>query len=140
MNQNEQQRLVRLFSHLRMGGTRKGACGWASMTWNEFNARLAGQAGFAEMVESAESLGLARDEQRLNARVVCGDRASLLSRLRAAHTRVERMEKGAGERPRNESDARFEEIRREICCLTPEERKELARAVREDPALAAPGA
>jgi hypothetical protein len=136
----KEERNGRLLSHLEMGGTRKGACGRAELAWSEFNRRLEEEAGFAELVETAEAVGLARDEQRLNTSVEEGHRQSLLFRLRAAYARDEKTALGGGRRKTDERNERFDQIRREVCCLTPGERMELAKAVRANSELAPAGA
>ncbi|MFH1071171.1 MAG: hypothetical protein V1794_16250 [Candidatus Glassbacteria bacterium] len=140
MKKTGEERTGRLLDHLEMGGTRKGACGRAEMAWSEFNRQLEEEAGFAELVETAEAVGLSRDEQRLNTSVEDGDRPSLLFRLRTAYTRDLKPGREAGRRKTDERNEKFDQIRREICCLTPGERKELSKAVKANSELAAAGA
>ena len=122
--------LERLLAHLKMGGTRKGACGSAGINYRELCARLETDERFAQAVEEAECEGLARDEQRLATSVEDGDRQSLLFRLRRAY-KGEKNGKRAGVKNADESTRKeYEKIVCGIGELTQEDRKKMVEAVR----------
>ncbi len=124
--------LQRLLAHLKMGGTRKGACGSAGIGYRELCARLETDERFAAAVEEAECEGLARDEQRLATSVEDGDRQSLLFRLRRAY-QGEKNGKRAGVRNADESTRKeYEKIAGGIGELGQQDRKKMVEAVRRN--------
>lgn len=131
--------LHRLLRHLRRGGTRKGACGCAGITFAELEQKFALDEKLAMLVEKSESFGLAEDERRLGQKVSEGDRQALLFRMKTVYGYAY----GRGPAKvgvRNKTDERSkecEQVRREIEALSPEERKRTAKAYRE--AAACPG-
>lgn len=131
--------LHRMLRHLRRGGTRKGACGWAGITFAELERKFSLDRKFARTVEKSEFFGLAKDERRLEQKVSEGDRQALLFRMKAVYGYA------YGKGPvkvgvRSDTDERSkacEQVRREIEALSPEERKGTVKAYRE--AAACPG-
>ena len=125
--------LHRLLRHLRKGGTRKGACGWAEITFAELEQRFALDKKFAVVVEKSESFGLAKDERRLEEKVSEGDRQALLFRMKTVYGYA--YGKGPAKvGVRSEKDERSkecEQVRQEIEALSPEERKRTVKAYRE---------
>ncbi len=122
--------LDRLLAHLKMGGTRKGACGSAGISFRELCARLEADRSFAEAVEEAECEGLARDEQRLAVSVEDGDRQSLLFRLRRAY-KGEKNGKRAGVINTDDSTRKeYEKIAGRIGELTEKDRQKMVETVR----------
>lgn len=127
---NEIRMTERLLAHLKMGGTRKGACGSAGISFRELCERMEADGKFAGAVEEAECEGLAADEKRLATNVEDGDRRSLLFRLRRAY-QGEKNGKRAGVRNADESTRReYERIANEIGELTEKDRKKMVEAVR----------
>ncbi len=125
-----------LLAHLKMGGTRKGACGRAGISFRELCTRLEADQRFAEAVEEAECEGLARDEQRLATSVEDGDRQSLLFRLRRAY-KGEKNGKRAGVKNADDSTRKeYEKIACRIGELTEEDRQKMVEAVRGNRAAA----
>ncbi len=131
--------LHRLLRHLRKGGTRKGACGWAGITFAGLEQKFALDKKFAKAVEKSESFGLAKDERRLEEKVSEGDRQALLFRMKTVYGYA--YGKGPAKvGVRSDTDERskaVEEVRREIESLSPQERKRTVKAYRE--AAACPG-
>jgi hypothetical protein len=122
----------RLLAHLKMGGSRKGACGSAGISYRELCARLEADQRFAEAVEEAECEGLARDEQRLAVSVEDGDRQSLLFRLRRAY-KGEKNGKRAGVINTDDSTRKeYEKIAGRLGELTEKDRQKVVQAVRGD--------
>ena len=123
--------LHRLFRHLRRGGTRKGACGWAEIPYEQLETRLAGDKKFAALVENTERYVLAQDEQRLDKNVCKGDRQCLLYRLRRGYG----AESGRGNRElrqtTDEKSQAYAVVEREIGALGPEKRKRTVGEYRE---------
>jgi len=123
--------LHRLFRHLRRGGTRKGACGWAEIPYEQLETRLAGEKKFTALVENTERYVLAQDEQRLDKNVCKGDRQCLLYRLRRGYG----AESGRGNRElrqtTDEKSQAYAEVEREIGALGPEKRKRTVGEYRE---------
>jgi len=125
--------LHRLLRHLRRGGTRKGACGWAGITFTELEQRFSLDSKFAKAMEKSESFGLAKDEMRLEQKVSEGDRQALLFRMKTVYGYA------YGKGPvkagvRSDTDERSkacDQVRREIEALSPEERKGTVKAYRE---------
>ena len=132
--------LHRLLRHLRRGGTRKGACGCAGITFAELEQKFALDEKFAMLVEKSESFGLAKDERRLEVKVSEGDRQALLFRMKTVYGYA--YGKGPAKvGVRSDTDERSkscERIRQEIEALSPQERKRTVKAYREAEA-ACPG-
>lgn len=133
----EQRRITdSLLAHLEMGGTRKGACGNAGISFRELCARLEADPEFAEAVEEAECKGLAADEKRLATEVEDGNRQSLLFRLRRAY-QSGKNGKRAGVKNADESTAKeYERITCKFGELPEEDRRKLVEKLRGDPAPA----
>jgi len=131
--------LHRLLRHLRKGGTRKGACGWAGIIFAELEQKFALDKKFAKAVEKSESFGLAKDERRLEGKVSEGDRQALLFRMKTVYGYA--YGKGPAKvGVRSDTDERskaVEEVRREIEALSPQERKRTVKAYREAAACTA---
>ena len=124
--------LLRLLRHLRKGGTRKGACGWAGITCGEFERKLSLDEKFARAVEKAESYGLAQDEIRLEAKVRDGDREALLFRLKMVYGYSSKVRVTGEALPRiHEPSKEYTELEKKISALGAEQRKELVAAYRE---------
>jgi len=125
--------LHRLLRHLRRGGTRKGACGWAGITFAELERKFARDEKFAMLVEKSEALGLAKDERRLEVKVSEGDRQALLFRMKTVYGYA--YGKGpakVGVRSDTDEQSRScERIRQEIEALSPEERRKAVKGYRE---------
>jgi hypothetical protein len=124
--------LRRLLRHLRRGGSRKGACGWAGLSHTGLLEVLENNPGLAAALERAEALGLARDERRLDLKVREGDREALLFRMKNVYGY------GSGTRGREEAQPTGETFSREftevaagIRSLGKDGRRELAGAYRE---------
>ncbi len=124
--------LRRLLRHLRRGGSRKGACGWAGLSHAGLIEALESNPGLAAALERAEALGLARDERRLDLKVREGDREALLFRMKNVYGY------GSGTRAREEaqptgetSSREFTEVAAGIRSLGKDGRRELAGAYRE---------
>jgi hypothetical protein len=133
---NERRMIESLLAHLRRGGTRKGACGSAGISFSELCARLEADPEFAEAVEGAECVGLAADENRLATNVEDGDRQSLLFRLRVAY-QGDKNGKRAGVRKADESTAKeYQRIACKFGELPEEERRKMVEKLRGDPAPA----
>ena len=124
------KQLLRLLRHLRKGGTRKGACGWAGITYYELELRIYLDSRFAEAVEKWESRSLARDERRLHSKVCKDDRQSLLFRLRRVYGQDKDRDKGKTVQKKYEQSRDYAEIEREINSLPLEERRRLTAAYR----------
>ena len=121
-----------LLAHLKMGGTRKGACGSAGISFRELCARLDGDPAFAEAVEEAECAGLAADEKRLATSVEDGDRQSLLFRLRRAY-QSGKTGKRAGVGNADESIAKeYERIASRIEELPEEDKRKMVEKLRRN--------
>ena len=128
--------LHRLLRHLRRGGTRKGACGWAGITFAELEQKFALEEKFAMLVEKSESFGLAKDERRLEVKVSEGDRQALLFRMKTVYGYA--YGKGPAKvGVKSDTDERSkscEQVRQEIEALSPQERREAVRRYRESEA------
>lgn len=137
MEAGDAQRITAsLLAHLKRGGTRKGACGSAGISFRELCARLEADPVFAEQVEEAECIGLAADENRLAANVEDGNRQSLLFRLRRAYQGKDNG-KRAGVKNADESTAgEYGRIACRIGELPEEERRKMVERIRGDRAPA----
>lgn len=134
--------LHRLLRHLRRGGTRRGACGWAGIAHEELECGLENEPRLASAVERSEGLGLARDEIRLAGRVERGDRESLLFRMKTVYGYT--YGKGPGgcrtggkRRARDGENGEGERLRRSIEKLGEDERRKVVEAYRETAGAAA---
>ncbi len=124
--------LHRLLRHLRRGGSRKGACGWAELSWTDLQAALENNPRLAAALEQAESLALACDENRLDQHVQAGDRTALLFRLRRIYGFGDGLREGEEAQATGELYSReFTEAAEAIRSLGEEDRRELAGAYRE---------
>ncbi len=126
------RRLRRVTGHLRRGGTIRGACGWAGIDHRELELRLREDQRLAQLMERAESLGLARDERRLEGRVEDGDPKALLFRLKAVYGYGNQGGRGELSAERADEPSReYGEVVRRIAELGREERRGLVAAYRE---------
>ena len=133
---NERRMIESLLAHLGRGGTRKGACGSAGISFRELCDRLGTDPEFAESLEQAECMGLAADEKRLATNVEDGDRQSLLFRLRVAYQGANNG-KRAGVKKADESTAKeYERIACRIGELPEEDRRKMVEKLRGDRAPA----
>jgi hypothetical protein len=127
-----------LLAHLKMGGTRKGACGSAGISYRELCARIEADPEFAAVVDEAECEGLAADEKRLATEVEEGNRQSLLFRLRWAYQGQDgKKGKQAGVKKAHESTAKeYQRFACRIGELPEEERRKMVENLRGDRAPA----
>lgn len=123
--------LLRLLRHLRRGGSRKGACGWAGITHAELADCLEGNPRLVAALERAEMRSLAKDERRLDSSVRKGDRVALLFRMRNIHGYGEARAREGAEVTIGQRSREFGEVEAEIRSLGKRGRQELAGAYRE---------
>ena len=123
--------LLRLLRHLRRGGSRKGACGWAGITSAELASRLESDSRLAGALERAEARGLAGDERRLDHSVRKGDRVALLFRMRNVHGYGGQRAREGAETLSEEKSREFAEVETGIRSLGKEGRGELVHAYRQ---------
>jgi len=131
------RKLLRLFRHLRKGGTRKGACGWAGINHWELDLRISLDRRFAGLVEKYESYSLARDERILHFRVCEGNCQALFFRLRKAYSQDKDRGKGGAVRKGYERSESYARIEGEIAALSPDERRGIVTAHRSTAACPA---
>jgi hypothetical protein len=123
--------LHRLLRHLRRGGTRKGACGWAGIAYAALERGRQAEPRLDECLERAEMYGLARDERFLDSKVCKGDRQALLFRMRMVYGYAQGRGGEEAGKTTDEPGSEFREIERRIGALGPPGRRRLAAAHRE---------
>ncbi|MCE5272042.1 hypothetical protein LLH00_12270 [bacterium] len=125
-------RLLRLLRHLRRGGSRKGACGWANLSWAGLQAALADDSRLAAALERAENRAIACDEKQLDQHVQDGNRVALMFRMRSVYGYGNGKRAGKEARPTGETNSReFAEAAAGIHTLGETERRELAGQYRK---------
>ena len=119
----------KLCTHLRRGGTRRGACGAAGISPVTLERWESEDPALAEHLEQAQLIGLAEDESELDRHVSGGDKQALFLRLKCVYGYGSSASEKVRGKKKSVRSTKCEAIENEIRGLSHDKRKEVGREV-----------
>ncbi len=81
----------KILAHLRMGGTKRGACGAAGISVDTLTKWEVNKSGLSDVIKGAQNEGLSSDLSRLDVFVQAGNLTALLYRMDVVHGLAKRV-------------------------------------------------